>query len=247
MKRSDKLLLIFCLSVLVIFGAVHLALYASYRNGNITRGSDKETVVSHKDAAPALLWLNGNLNVRIIPSDTFSVQWDSREAEKITQRQSRDSLVITGDSIGNSSRRNPHSQWQDYQDFPWITVYCGQLKRIALSGLIAIVNGEKKPGVFAVELWLANTQILFGDPGEMGDPREMNYTPHPFAFYGAVDIHAANSKLLLYRNTVIHTLTAQLDDRTELNELNAQIDSPEIHYADHSMITLDGANLKKMK
>jgi hypothetical protein len=248
MKTSNKLLLIFFLSALGIFGAVHLALYAKYSTGDISvEHADELQTIDTKGSAPAFLSLKGNLNVRIIASDTFSVEWTKQDGEKISKRLSGDSLIISADM---NVMRDPHNQWQQFDDFPWLTVHCGPLKKMQLSGVLALMKGGPSYGKLALAMWLTDTQLLMGEPDDQGpDVQKIGLgkeTGHPREFYDSIDIHSVNSNLIMNDNTVIHDLHMQLDDRSELHENNAEIDRPEIRYGDHSRITLSGANLRKL-
>jgi hypothetical protein len=249
MTTSNKLLLIFFLAVSGIFGAVHLALYARYSMGNISaRNADELQVIDPGGSAPVVLSLKGNLNVRIIPSGAFFVEWVQRDGEKISKRRSGDSLIISGNM---NVMRNPHNQWQQYDDFPWITVHCGQLKKMQLSGVLAMMKGRPSSNKFPLALGLTDTQLVMGEPDDQRS--EIQIGPHATRaghsreFYDSLDIHSVNSNVVMNKNIVIHDLHVQLDERSELHEFDAEIDRPEILYADHSQITLSGTNLRKLK
>ncbi len=234
----------------MVFIAVHLTLYTLYRQGDITTGleniSKKE--FPDKGAVPATLSINGNLNVRLIPSDTFSVDWDQRGEKQVHVRRSGDSLIIDGEY---PISRDPHSPWQQFDNLPWIFVSCGGLKNIQLTGVLATMKGGLVPGRIGLNMELSNTQLNLGRPGEISRGfRQFPLDPNDRSgreYYDSLDIHAVNSNLVLNANIVVHTLRVQLDGRSELQDFNAVIDSPAIQYADHSRITLSGINLKKLK
>lgn len=249
MKRSEKILLAFFLFSLLAFVAVHLSLYARYRQGNISSGLEN---ISKKEfpggAVPAVLSINGNLNVRLIPSDTFSVEWDQHAEKRVQIRRSGDSLIIDGES---TVTRDPHSPWQQFDNLPWIFVSCGGLKNIELSGVLATMKGGLVPGRIGLGMELSNTQLVLGRPGELlngfhqfpPDPQDRSGRE----FYDSLDIHAVNSNLVLNANIVVHALRLQLDDRSELQDYDAEIERPVIQYADHSRITMSGVYLKNLK
>jgi hypothetical protein len=240
MRTSNKLLLIFFLASLGFFVVVNLALRIKYDRGNILSlpDPDGEMVTQPTDRLPVTLSLHGNMNVRIIPSDTFSLQWEHRAGAKFRFNESGDSLSITEE---DPSDRDPHAPWQNFADHPWVFVYCGHLQHIQLSGLVALLRGTRSPGSFRIGLDISNTQLCLGEP----DYDHNN--SHPPEYYDSVVIHSVNGNLQLFRNTVARDLFVQLDDRSEIRDLGAQIDSPRIRYADSSQIHLTGRTLRKIK
>src|SRR5258708_8626047 len=102
MKTSDKLLLFFFLSVLGLYGAIHLALYARSKQGKMVTSPAQEEGwgIQYKGDAPSFLSLQGNGNVRLIPSDTFFIEFDNNESSNINcRRSSAANLVMLGESI----------------------------------------------------------------------------------------------------------------------------------------------------
>jgi hypothetical protein len=250
MKRSEKILLAFFLFSFLAFVVIHLVLYARYHQGDIVTGleniSKKE--FPEKDAVPAVLSINGNLNVRIIPSDSFSVEWDQHGEKRVHVRRSGDSLIIDGE---HTVTRDQHSLWMQYDNLPWIFVSCGNLKNIQLSDVMATMKGGLVPGRLSLGMEISNTQLVLGRPVELLNalrkfPPDLKDSSGR-EYYDSLDIHAINSNLVLNANIAVHALRVQLDDRSELQDLHAAIDRPEIQYSDHSRITLSGVTLKKLK
>src|SRR5258708_34848727 len=139
MKTSNKLLLFFFLSVLGLYGAIHLALYARSKQGKMVTSPAQEEGwgIQYKGEAPSFLSLQGNVNVRLIPSDTFFIEFDKHESSKINCRRSgADSLLIQGESIP----MNPHDIFQHYSDYPWIEIHAGPHTRIQLTNLLALLK-----------------------------------------------------------------------------------------------------------
>jgi hypothetical protein len=249
MKTSNKILLISSLSALGIFGAVHLALYAKYARGDFSSGSpDEKMTTLFAGPAPAVLYLEGSLNVRFLPSDSFSVECAKADEDRINMRQSGDSFHVIGDT---NITRNPHTSWQQFDYFPWVTVHCGRSKKIQLSGVIALIKGTSSAGSFALELGITNTQLVMGEPDDNAPGIHKlalgAQTGRKLEFYDKLDIRSVNSNVVMNANSVIRDLDIQLDDRSEMHDFDAQIDSPLISYSAHSQIDLSGANFKKLK
>src|SRR5258708_5418007 len=194
--------------------------------------------IKYKGEAPFFLSVQGNVNVRLIPSDTFFIEFDKHESSKINCRRSgADSLLIQGESIP----MNPHDIFQHYSDYPWIEIHAGPHTRIQLTNLLALLKGPKIAGRADWNLQAINTQLWIGEAYGMA--------PDSTAaeFYDSVQVHARNTNLVLHRNAVIGKLNVQLDDQSELDDQHATIGQPEIHYTDRSRINLTGANLDKLK
>src|SRR5882672_9069900 len=99
MKTSDKLLLTFFVSVLVVFLAIHLTLYSQLRQGHITTSLQPTGgwVRPYKGKAPNTVVLEGNINVTLAASDSFYVEIPKDAEGKISCRLTDEgSLVIKG-------------------------------------------------------------------------------------------------------------------------------------------------------
>lgn len=240
MKRSDKLLLTFCLSVLCLYGVINLALYVRMRQGKIISDlkTDEGWITRYKGKAPALLSLQGNVNVRLIPSDTFYIQYHQEEGDKIHWGPAgTDSLSIEGGTI----EINPHDFYQRYSDYPWVDVHANARTHIRLTGLLALVKGLNKAGPAEWNLQAVNTQLWIGET--YGN--ETNKID--FEHYDSIQVQAINSKLILHRNAIIEKLAVQLNDSSEINDQEVSVNRMELHYAPLSKLNLTGANLDKLK
>jgi hypothetical protein len=261
MKTSDKLLLISFLSVLGLFGSVHLALYARYSHGDIITEKElrAERFIRYTVPAPLALSLEGGLNVRIIPSDTFSVEMEKaavggnglekgtvtvkgmneESLPELSYRLKGDTLIITG----NSTRKvTMHDPWQIYyNNFPRVNVYTGNLKSIRLSGGMAVLKGETRPGLFNTSLSVENALLWIGESYDDNDKAL------PADALDSVSIWAVNSMLVPHRNAVLRKLNVKLDDRSEIDDQQAVIGRSAISYSAGARINMTGANLKNLQ
>jgi hypothetical protein len=263
MKTSDKLLLILLLSALGIFGAVHLALYARYRQGNFLgeKELNEQGFIKYRGPAPVALSLKGNMIVRIIPSDNFSVEIEkdgggpgqdgglngpkaviegveAAGSRKLSYHADGDTLIIRGNPFPEI---DPHGAWQSYFNFPRVNIYAGQLKSIRVSGGMVDLKGEERPGQFHTALFFRNALCWIGESDE-----NYNWKWSP-AYYDSVRIQADNSKLVLHANATIKKLTVQLDDGSEIDELKARVDHSSIACSANSRINMTGATLKNLR
>lgn len=240
MKRSDKLLLSFFLSILCLYGLIHLALYNRWRQGKVIADlkTDEGWVTRYKGKAPALVFLQGNVNVRLLPSDTFFVEYPKDEGGKIHWGpEGADSLVIQG----ALTAMNPHDIFQRYGDYPWVDVHAGPHTRIRLNGLLALVKGLKNGGSAEWDIAADNTQLWIGET--YGN--ETNNIA--FEHFDSIRVQGRDVNLILHRNVIIGKLDVHLDDRSALKDQNATISQLGIHYTDQSRINLTGANLDKLR
>ena len=156
MKTSDKLLLIFFLVSLAVFGAVHLALYAEYKHGDILSVKDlhEQEFLKYRMPAPQYLSLKGTLWVNIIPSDSFYIEFPAVEthpeegffvktrpgAEPKREQRFRlagDTLLIAGENEATIHR--PFVEFPYRLIVPEVNVYCRGLREIRiLNGQIAL-------------------------------------------------------------------------------------------------------------
>ena len=262
MKTSDKLLLTFFLSALGIFIAAHLVLYVRYRNGDFLTEKElnKELFITYQGPVPASVSIRGNLLVRIIPSDRFSIEMEKENSladgegimeakvavkgatsggfQKTGYEIQGDTLILRGSSF---PQIDPRGAWQAYDNFPRVNIYAGQLKSIRLSGGMVVLKGEEKPGQFNTDLITRNALLWIGESDE-----NFQMSPAP-ENYGSIHIHADSSKLFLFPNASVKDLAVQLDGWSEIDEQHARIDRSVIACSANSRINMTGANLKNLR
>lgn len=240
MKTSNKILLIFLLSLLGTVGAVHLALYAKYRQGRIVTKEERngDWVTQYKGKTPVLVSLQGNINITIEPSDTFFVAIERGGDEHVSLVSTGDdALVIKGE---DSSTIDPHNMFQNYSGRPWVVVHTGTHSHIQLTGVLALLKGRKTAGAFDADIRAINSQLW------IGESYGFNNAPFPTESYDSLQVHAENANIILHGNAFIRQLSLQLDKRSEINDRHAGIGGLDIRYTDSSKINLTGANLNKL-
>jgi hypothetical protein len=239
MKTSDKLLLGSVLFALLLFCLVHLSLYAKYSSGKFLTEKDQgmESLTAPGEPPPGVLFIKGNLHIEVSPCDTFSVSAEIRSGQKIDRRRSGDTLFLTGDT---SRHFDIHSPWEVYFNMHRINVRCGELRTLIVADGMAVLKGQDKPGGRPVDLRINNGQVWVGEPYENTDP------PSHVNFYDSLHIDETKANLTLQNSASIRALDCQLDDQSEIVDLHAVIDKPQIRYADRSRIYLTGGNFKKL-
>lgn len=240
MKKSDKILLFVFLSLLGLYALIHLSLYIRFKQGKIIKDlkTDEGWISRYKGQAPTLVSLEGNVNVRLLPSDSFYIEYHAEDSMKIKfSPLSADSLQIRGGGIDI----NPHEMFQRYSDFPWVDVHADMRTRIRMNGVLALVKGSKEAGHVQWDLQAINTQLWIGE--SYGNDADMHASEH----YDSLQIQATNVKLELHRNAIIGKLDIRLDNQSELCDQHATISKPEIYYTEGSRVNLTGINLDKLR
>jgi hypothetical protein len=256
MKTSNKLLIALGLGILLGIGLIQIALYSNYRQGRIASPKELHTekYKRYDMTAPSYLSISGILWVNIIPSDTFYIEFPrenrptaeekkistipelARETGSLSYRQSGDTLLITG--YNNVTIYRPFADWFYRANQAQVNIYCHGLKEIFFSnGQLYLHGTDDQMGLPSAKLRIDSSTLWIGDYRE----------PKAAAkeFFDSLDIRSVNSVFLINRSASIHKLLVQMDDRSELNDRQAQIDSLTVTYSSDSRVGLTGENLKK--
>ncbi|MDO6435375.1 hypothetical protein Q4E93_32465 [Flavitalea sp. BT771] len=240
MKTSNKLLVFLFLAMLAFLGAIHLGLYSQLKKGHIIssiRPTD-EWIRPYKGKSPSVVYLEGNINVTLVPSDSFFVEYRQTDAGYISCKPvNEDSVVIRGNG---GSFTNAHDAYHFYSDLPWVSVHMGSHTGIRLKGLLALLKGNDRPGSFQAHVTATDTQLWIGESYRTND------TNYPSQYYDSLQIEGKNIDLILHSNAHIRHLAANLDASSEVNDQQAQIETISIHYTPQTKINLTGLNLDKL-
>jgi len=258
MKTSNKLLIALGLGILLGIGLIQFALYSNYRQGRIVSPKELHTerYIRYDMTAPSYLSLSGILWVNIIPSDTFYVEFPkenrpaamekkistpprfANEASSLSYRQSGDTLLITGDNKVTIHR--PFADWFYRANQQQVNIYCHGLKEIFFSnGQLYLHGADSQTGLLSAKIHIDSSTLW------IGDYKEHDSEPTATEFFDSLDIRSLNSIFLINRSAAIHKLQVQMEDRSELNDRQAQVDSLLVNYSSDSRIGLTGGNLKK--
>jgi hypothetical protein len=258
MKTSNKLLIALGLGILLGIGLIQAALYSNYRQGHIVSPNDMhaEKYARYDMAPPSCLSINGVMWVNVIPSDTFYVEFPkenrptvegkkvstiprfANEANSLSWRQSGDTLLITGNN--NVAIHRPFADWFYRTNQAQVNVYCRGLKEIFLSnGQLYLHGTGSQTNLPSAKIHIDSSTLW------IGDYKEHDSEPAATEFFDSLDIRSLNSVFLINRSASIQKLQVQMDDRSELNDRQAQIDSLLVNYSSDSRVGLTGGNLKK--
>jgi hypothetical protein len=185
MKKSNKLLLGGFLTLLLIFAAIHIALYAKYKGGDYTiYNAEDDLARLSMQQFPNILFVS----VRNVPGATvkFSdvAQVEKSEEDDIQYTRKGDTLQITGSS--------------DQQEFSRpLTIFLPYNSTLSLqNSSLAFENGKKEA---------PNNPVIHLQKSEVFFPGEQN----PLSL-GHLRLFASDSSLVLFRG---NTQVAHLDVR----------------------------------
>ena len=240
MKTSDKLLLTLALLILGVFGAINLTLYARMKAGHLkSMDSPGGWVRTYQGRAPSKITIKGNINVTLIPSDSFSVEVQEEAAGKIRSQLSGDSMIVSSE---DTLPLNPHTFYQNYNDRPWVSIDIpSSVSLIRLEGQLALFRGARKPGKVRFDIQAITSQIW------LGETYGMEGAYYPTYYFDSVHIKEINSDLIIHQNAEINQLSADLDDHSELNDMKGTLGALHLQYGPQSKINLKGATLDKLK
>jgi len=240
MKTSDKLLLTLALLILGVFGAINLTLYARMKAGHIKNMySHDGWVRSYTGKAPSTITLQGNINVTLIPSDSFSVEVQEEAAARVHYRLLQDSMIVYGD---DTMPLNPHTSFQNFSDRPWVSVDMpAGVRLVRTEGQLALFRGSPKPAPVRFDIQAVNSQIWLGETYGMEGPS------YPTYYYDSVHVQEVNSNLIIHPNAEVGRLSVHLDAQSEINDLKDKLGSMDLQYAPESKINIKGSTLDKLK
>lgn len=260
MKTSNKLLIALGLGILLGIGLIQVVLYSNYRQGRVVSPKDLHTerYIRYDMPAPSYLSLTGILWVNIIPSDTFYVEFPkenrptvegkkvstpprfANEASSLSYRQSGDTLLITGDN--NITIHRPYADRFYRANQAQVNIYCRRLKEIFFcNGQLYLHGADHQTGLTSTKIHIDSSTLWIGD--------YIEHEPKPAVkeFFDSLDIRSLNSVFLINRTASVHKLQVQMDEGSELNDRQAQIDSLVVTYSSDSRVGLTGGNLKKAR
>jgi len=240
MKTSDKLLLTLVFLLLATFGAIHLTLYGRMKAGHIKNiYSHDGWVRSYEGRAPAKITLQGNINVTLIPSDSFNIEVQEEAAGKVRCRMSGDSMVVSSE---DTLPLNPHTFYQNYSDRPWVSINMpSSISLVRTEGQLALFRGSPRPGRQRFDIQAVNSQIW------LGETYGMEGGSYPTYYYDSIYVQEVNSSLIIHQNAEIAQLSVHLDDQSEFNDFKGTLGSLRLQYAPQSKINIKGSTLDKLK
>ncbi|HEY4063916.1 MAG TPA: hypothetical protein VGM30_18545 [Puia sp.] len=268
MKTSDKILLISSLSSLGIFGLVHLMLFAKQERGEIQKenGFQARQLTFKQMTEPYCLVMRGLLQIHIIPSDSFSLEFrlSADDNRTIIPKESVASLNGSRSDPGTNNSKEPvyHREgdtlfidgekgqvWRKNADmmiqwpFPVVNVYCRHPGLIKVEGgQVTLVGGRTalQAGGRSTRMTIRNGILWVGQFHGWNDP------VYP-EFFDTLQLHATNSTIMLNHLAATDRLQTSLSDNSLLQDLNMDIGQLEVGCDSSSRVNLTGKNLQKLR
>jgi hypothetical protein len=241
MKKSDKLLLSIIIGFFALFGITNLSLYMRYKNGQVIRESDlfESSPLRKMMPAPGYLAVSGVGTVTLIAADRFAVEYNIEklkpgkaalladlEADKFSQlKEAPPPLAFTekGDSLTISGSSTA------------VTIYFPSIPAIQLEDATVNVRGAAHPEGSDCRLILKNCQTRIGAEYD-----------EKMAYLGALSVKSVKSNIWFDSDIYIRDLKLELDDTTNVEQLNCKVGKIHIEATDDAGITISGANIRKL-
>jgi hypothetical protein len=246
MKTSNKILLTLILLGFGIFTAVHLTLYAKYKNDDITteRMLLNKWFTKYNLQTPTYLSVKSFENIIIIPSDSFYFELQKQPNGKAGYKVIHDSLFTGPDQVqlkSNDGRiitalNAPVKPLGTQQ----LNLYCPTISKINIEDANIFFRGSTDPARVDFNIKISNCSFNFSN-------RITYDTSYSNRFYDDITIHAKKSYIELNKKVVIKNLTVSLDDASQLQDNKSMIENIYLNCGDKSAVHLSGENLKKVK
>jgi hypothetical protein len=208
MKKSNKLLLGGFLAGLLLITAIHITLYAKYKNGDYTiYNPDDNLTAQSLQTFPNILFVSvRNVNGTVNFSDVAGVEKGEGEEENIEYVQKGDTLLITGrDSTV-------------HQDFEYpVTFHLPYNATLSLFNSSLSFRTGKRMAKSNPVIYLQRSNALFAG------------TEAPLQFGHVKVVAKDSSAVLFYGNTTVDSLNVQLS--------NSSIEYEKGHLGGLSIIT----------
>ncbi len=236
MKTSNKILLGIFFTLVLVFTAIHLALYAKYKSGDYTIANNLRSEQFTKAAFPKIHYVSatGLQNFNIYPADTLQLEVQKEGPLHIEYRVVGDTLVISGDTIIRR-QNNKEQRIRSYQE---VNLYLPSMCFTRIDFCEAWMKGfadSAKSGDYNFDV---NDDSFF-------HVAENEYEDSSFKYLKKLSIRSSLSQVELSPNIKIGEL--QLDAKqTEFDDKKASIGKISIQSDNNSAITLRGNNIQKL-
>jgi hypothetical protein len=237
MKTSNKILLGVFIMILLVSTAIQLALSSKYKRGEFTT----ENQTARKDSITikkvSYVSINGLDNVKLIPSEAYSLETEKNMPSYFKYTVVGDTLFLHGDSASAGSGSMSTGR----------KVYAEVTLRVPAMALIAVENSNLtlsgKPDsseIATIRLAVKHSRLSFENSSDINDAQQ---------YFGDVFISAAQDSEIELSSTKLHfkTLTCDLQKSTFRDNQNGNIQKLMISTDDSSEVQLSGVNFQKLE
>jgi hypothetical protein len=241
MKTSDKILIYSASFALTAFVGTNLLHYARYRAGDIL---DAKAINAQDYTQQALqgihsIVLDGPMRATLYPSDHFEFDLP-RDAEGVFDyRQQGDSLLLF--CRDRRKIRDPHDNWNSYQDFPPVHIYFPRQTRIHIRDGFATLSNEEGRKEVSTSFLLDSSQLWVGAYRPEAD------TVYAVEHFDSLRVSAINSNIIFNKQSHIAHLDLRLDDNSDAEDRFSTIDSAVYLVDSNTNLRIRGKNSNKIR
>jgi hypothetical protein len=240
MKTSDKILLYSASFALTAFVGTNLMHYAKYRAGDIL---DAKAINARDYAAHALrgihsIVLDGPMRATLYPSDHFEFDLPRDAEGTFDYRQEGDSLLLFSRDF---KARNPHDNWNSFQDYPPVRIYFPRQALIHLRNSFASLSNEEDRKEVSAFFLLDSSQLWVGAYRPEAD------TIYATEHFDSLHVSAINSNIIFNKQSHIAHLDLRLDDRSDAEDRFSTIDSAVYLVDSNTNLRIRGKNSNKIR
>lgn len=238
MKTSNKILLGTVAFIMLIFTAIHVALYAKYKKGEFVTVAQlhDENYAKHVITGVTKIDAWGLNNIEIIPSDTLKIELEKKNDRetKVTYEQKGDVLVVKG---GTKEVNKSTGKEEVYRSYSPVIIYLPSNTTITVNDCDIRLNGAADTTkAFTHIIHAKNTDVTFGE--WRGDDKKSSY-------FSNISLTSNGGRVEFLRGASFKELNLSLTEN-EVNDQGFTTDKLTLNADDKSNISLKGANLKKV-
>lgn len=237
MKTSNKILLGTFAGILLVLIAIHVALYAKYKKGDFVTVEQLHEQKYDKHVLNGVnkVEVSGLENLEIYPSDTFRIELEKREDKKqeLIFEQKGDVLVLKG----GTTQKNSEGKDEVYRSFTGAVIYMPANVSINITECEASFKGaDDTTKAYSGNITARNASLTFG-----AGKRDEKAT----GYFNNISINATGGRVEFSDDAAFKELNISLTT-SEITDLGFMADKIAVNADDKSVISLKGANLKKV-
>ena len=236
MKTSNKLLLGIFLTGLLFITAVHVMIYAKYKNGayTIMKFDSGENLTVHQLKAARYVRIMAVANMSVVPSDSMKLEVEKDGNISVRYEYRGDTLVIRGDSVYNRNGRRT-------------VEYASQQVNLYLPSPVSVTNE------------FGNLDFVISEQMQQGGLYEislkyckMQFTNQLKGFYSdksidSLSVRAISSEIGIDKNITVNKLNLQLSDASSFTDNGGFVGEMMLSMDNTSTILLHGNNAHNVK
>jgi hypothetical protein len=240
MKTSDKILLYSASFALTAFVGTNLLHYAKYRAGDIldARAINAQDYAAHTLQGIHSILLDGPMRATLYPSDHFEFDLPRGSEGAFDYRQQGDSLLLFS---RDGKIRDPHDNWNSYQDYPPVHIYFPRQAHIHIRNGFANLSNEEDRKEVSASFLLDSSQFWVGAYRPQAD------TIYAIEHFDSLRVSAINSNIIFNKQTHVAYLDLRLDDRSDAEDRFSTVDSAVYLVDSNTNLRIRGKNSNKIR